>query len=80
MDSVKIRKIEGKDFEEVRDVSVASFSDTIACRLTVKGISTFSEIAESNIFFNRMKEVNIIHVAEKANKAEGVIENSEGLV
>lgn len=73
-----IRKMEEKDIEAVSTVCLASFSKSIAGTLSDKGVSTFSEIAASSAFLKRMKEDNLMLVAECGGEIEGVIELREG--
>ena len=76
--SVKIRELEEKDLEAVSEICMDSFSKSVAGTLTVEGISTFSKIASSDSFLNRMKEDNVILVAECNGRIEGVVELKEG--
>lgn len=76
--SVKIREMEAKDLEAVSTICMDSFSKSVAGTLSEEGISTFSKIASSASFLNRMKEDNVILVAERHGRIEGVIELKEG--
>jgi GNAT superfamily N-acetyltransferase len=70
--------MEEKDLEAVSAICIASFSKSVAKTLSEDGISTFSKIAASNAFLSRMKEDNLMLVAECDGKIEGVIELKEG--
>ncbi|WP_037072457.1 GNAT family N-acetyltransferase [Psychromonas arctica] len=67
-----------KDVEAVSAICIVSFLRSIADTLSKEGISTFSTIAASNAFLDRMKGDNLILVAEDDGKIEGVIELKEG--
>ncbi|WP_027695625.1 GNAT family N-acetyltransferase [Vibrio litoralis] len=73
-----VRKMEEKDIEAVSAICMASFWQSVADTLSDEGISTFSKIAASNAFLDRMKGDNLMLVAEKNGKIEGVIELKEG--
>lgn len=73
-----VRKMEEKDLEAVSATCMASFLQSVAGTLTEEGVSTFSKIAASNAFLDRMKGDNLILVAEIDGKVEGVIELKEG--
>lgn len=73
-----IRKVEEKDVEAVSATCMASFLRSVAGTLSEEGISTFSNIAASSAFLDRMKGDNLMLVAEKDGKIEGVIELKEG--
>jgi GNAT superfamily N-acetyltransferase len=75
---VIVRKMEEKDVEAVSATCMASFLRSVADTLTEEGVSTFSNIATSNAFLDRMKGDNLMLVAEKDGKIEGVIELKEG--
>lgn len=75
---MNIRKIQDKDIAAVSSVCLNSFNDSIAISLTNKGISTFSKIASISAFCDRVKEDNLIHVAEDNGTIKGVIELKEG--
>ncbi|WP_210798698.1 GNAT family N-acetyltransferase [Pseudoalteromonas ostreae] len=70
--------MEEKDIEAVSATCMASFLRSVADTLSEEGISTFSKIAASNAFLDRMKGDNLILVSEKNGKIEGVIELKEG--
>ncbi len=73
-----IREIEEKDIEAVSAVCLASFLKSVAGTLSEEGILTFSKIAASPAFIERMKEDNLMLVAECGGEIEGVIELKEG--
>lgn len=73
-----VRKMEEKDVEAVSATCMASFLRSVAGKLSEEGVSTFSNIAASNAFLDRMKADNLMLVAEKDGKIEGVIELKEG--
>ncbi len=75
---MNIREIKEKDIEAVSAVCLASFSTSVAGSLPEEGILTFSKIASSVAFLNRMKEDNLMLVAECDGKVVGVIELKEG--
>jgi len=75
---VIVRKMNEKDLGAVSAVCLASFSKSVAGTLSEEGISTFSKIAASDAFLNRMKEDNLMLVAECDGEIEGVIELKEG--
>ena len=74
---MKIRKMEEKDLDAVSAICMDSFSQSVADTLSVEGVSTFSKIAASDSFLSRMKEDNLILVAEYSGRIEGVIELKE---
>jgi predicted N-acetyltransferase YhbS len=76
--SVKIREIVKGDIEAVSAVCLASFSKSVAGSLSEEGISTFAKIAASDAFLKRMREDNLMLVAECDGEIEGVIELKEG--
>lgn len=73
-----IRKMEEKDIEDVSATCMASFLRSVADTLSEEGISTFSKIAASNAFLDRIKGDNLMLVSENNGKIEGVIELKEG--
>ncbi|WP_212652364.1 GNAT family N-acetyltransferase [Marinomonas sp. CT5] len=73
-----IRKMEEKDLEAVSAVCMDSFLQSVADTLSDEGISTFSSISRCNAFLDRMKQDNLMLVAENEGKIEGVIELKEG--
>ena len=75
---MKIRKMEEKDLDAVSAICMDSFSKSVAGTLLAEGLSTFSKIADSDSFLNRMKEDNLMLVAECNGRIEGVIELKEG--
>lgn len=75
---MNIREIEEKDIEAVSAICLASFSESVADTLSEEGISSFAKIAASDAFLNRMKEDNLMLVAERDGEIEGVIELKEG--
>jgi len=75
---VNIRRFESKDAEAVSIICLDSFLKSVAGTLSDDGISTFSRIAASDSFRNRMKEDNVILVAENDKGVKGVIELKEG--
>ena len=76
--SVKIREVKEKDLETVSKICMDSFSKSVASTLSVEGISTFSKIASRVSLLDRMKEDNLILIAECSGRIEGVIELKEG--
>ncbi|MCB0191708.1 MAG: GNAT family N-acetyltransferase [Anaerolineae bacterium] len=70
--------MEEKDLEAVSTLCMVSFSNSVAGTLSGEGVSTFSKIASSDAFRTRMKEDNVILVAECNGRIEGVIELKEG--
>lgn len=75
---MNIREIEEKDIEAVSAVCLASFSKSVAGTLSEEGVLTFSKIASSDAFLNRMQEDNVMLVAECDEEIKGVIELKEG--
>lgn len=73
-----IRKMKEKDLDAVSATCMNSFLASVADTLSNEGILTFTNIAKSNAFLDRMKKDNLILVAEKDGKIEGVIELKEG--
>lgn len=73
-----VRKMDEKDVEAVSATCIASFLRSLADTLSEEGGSTFSNIAASNAFLDRMKGDNLMLVAENDGKIEGVIELKEG--
>ncbi len=69
-----IRKAEERDLEAVSAICMASFSKSVAGTLSEEGISTFSKLAASDAFRNRMTEDNLILVAECEGKIEGILD------
>jgi len=70
--------MEEKDVKPVSAICMASFLRSVADTLSQEGISTFSNIAATNAFLDRMKGDNLMLVAENNGKIEGVIELKEG--
>ncbi|MCP8687302.1 GNAT family N-acetyltransferase [Marinobacterium sedimentorum] len=75
---MNIREIDEKDLEDVSAICIASFSVSVAGTLSDEGVSAFLKIAASDAFLNRMKEDNVMLVAECDGRIEGVIELKEG--
>lgn len=75
---MKIREIKERDVEAVSAVCLASFSTSIASSLSEEGVLTFSKIASSDSFLKRIKEDNLMLIAECGEKIVGVIELKEG--
>ena len=73
-----VRKMDEKDVEAVSATCIASFLRSVADTLSEEGQATFSNIAASNAFLDRMKGDNLMLVAENDGKIEGVIELKEG--
>ncbi|MCP1340549.1 GNAT family N-acetyltransferase [Idiomarina sp. M1R2S28] len=73
-----IRKMEEKDLEAVSAICLASFLQSVADSLSDEGVSTFSTIAASHSFGERMKGDNLMLVAESDGKTVGVIELKQG--
>jgi len=70
--------MEEKDVKAVSATCMASFLQSVADTLSQEGVSTFSNIAATNAFLDRMKGDNLILVADNNGKIEGVIELKEG--
>jgi GNAT superfamily N-acetyltransferase len=75
---VKVRKIEDKDIDAVSEICMASFSKSVVGTLSEDGALSFSKIAASEAFLSRMREDNVILVAESDEVIKGVIELKEG--
>ena len=75
---MNIREVENKDVEAISVICMNSFLKSVADTLSDEGVSTFSKIASSDSFLNRMKEDNLILVAENGEEIKGVIELKEG--
>jgi GNAT superfamily N-acetyltransferase len=75
---VKVRKIEDKDIDAVSEICMASFSKSVVGTLSEDGALSFSKIAASEAFLSRMREDNVILVAERDEVIKGVIELKEG--
>lgn len=75
---MNIREMKEKDLEAVSTICIDSFSKSVAGTLSEEGVSTFAKIASSDAFLNRMKEDNLMLVAECNGRIEGVIELKEG--
>lgn len=73
-----VRKMEEKDLAAVSATCIASFLQSVADTLSEEGVSTFSKIAASNAFLDRMNGDNVMLVADSDGKIEGVIELKEG--
>ncbi len=73
-----VRKMEEKDLEAVSATCMASFLQSVAYTLSEEGVATFSKIAASDSFLERMKGDNLMLVAEDNGQIEGVIELKEG--
>lgn len=73
-----IRKIENKDTQAVSEICMNSFLNSIAATLADEGVATFTKIAAGDSFINRMKEDNLILVAETNGVIKGIIELKEG--
>ncbi|MDO8827204.1 GNAT family N-acetyltransferase [Methylophaga sp.] len=73
-----VRKMEEKDLAAVTATCMASFLQSVADTLSEEGIATFSKIAESNAFLDRMNGDNVMLVADNDGNIEGVIELKEG--
>ncbi|MBR9882958.1 MAG: GNAT family N-acetyltransferase [Oceanospirillales bacterium] len=67
-----------KDIEAVSALCIASFSKSVADSLSEEGVLTFSKIAAGDAFLKRMKEDNVMLVAESGGEIEGIIELKEG--
>lgn len=65
-----IRKMEERDIEAVSATCMASFWQSVAGTLSEEGILTFSKIAASSAFLDRMKGDNLMLVAEVDGKME----------
>jgi len=77
---IKIRKVKDKDIQAISTICMDSFLRSVAETLPDEdeGISTFSTIAASESFLNRMTEDNLILVAEIHEEIKGIIELKEG--
>lgn len=75
---MKVRKIEDKDIDAVSEICMASFSKSVVGTLSEDGALSFSKIAASEAFLSRMREDNVILVAESDEVIKGVIELKEG--
>lgn len=75
---MKVRKIEDKDIDAVSEICMASFSKSVVGTLSEDGALSFSKIAASEAFLSRMREDNVILVAERDEVIKGVIELKEG--
>ncbi len=75
---MNIRKIENKDTQAVSTICMNAFLKSIAGTLTDEGVATFTKIAASDAFLKRIKEDNLILVAEHNHEIMGVIELKEG--
>jgi GNAT superfamily N-acetyltransferase len=75
---VNIREMEQRDLEAVSAICIDSFSQSVAGSLSKAGVATFSSIAASSAFLNRMQQDNVMFVAERDGKINGVIELKEG--
>ena len=75
---MRIREIEEKDLEAVSAICMDAFSATVAGSLSAEAASTFSEIASSASFLERMRKDNLILVAECNRWIGGVVELKEG--
>lgn len=73
-----VRKMNEKDADAVNAICMVSFLHSVADTLSEEGKTTFSNIAASNAFLDRLKGDNIILVAESDGQIEGVIELKEG--
>jgi predicted N-acetyltransferase YhbS len=73
-----IRAMTKEDVEAVSSVCLASFSTSVADSLPQEGVLTFAKIASSVAFLKRMKEDNLMLIAECDSKIVGVIELKEG--
>ncbi|MBT0964115.1 GNAT family N-acetyltransferase [Denitromonas iodatirespirans] len=76
--SVIVRKMAENDLEAVSAICMSSFLGSVADTSSCEGVSTFSKIAASNAFLDRMKGDNLMLVAEDNGKIEGIIEFKEG--
>ena len=61
-----IREIQEQDIEAVSIVCLQSFSHSVANSLSEAGSTTFSHIASTKAFRERLKEDNLIYVAEQS--------------
>lgn len=75
---MNIRKIESIDTQAVSEICMNSFLKSIADTLSDEGIATFTKIAASDSFLKRMKEDNLLLVAEYNHEIMGIIELKEG--
>lgn len=74
-----IRPMQARDAGTVSTICMASFSQAVADTLTAEGVATFSKIAASNAFLDRMQGDNRMLVAELGGGSiAGVIELKEG--
>jgi len=70
--------MEKADIEAVSRICMDSFSKSVAGTLSEEGRVTFSKIAASDAFLNRMHEDNVMLVAERDGRIDGVVELKEG--
>jgi len=75
---VIVRKMEETDLEAVSAICIASFTRSVADSLSEQGIATFTNIAASDAFLERMNGDNMMLVAERNGEVQGVIELKEG--
>ena len=75
---VNIREIKAQDVEAVSAICLASFLTSVADSLPEEGVLTFANIASSDAFITRMKQDNVMLVAECDGSIEGVIELKQG--
>lgn len=73
-----IRRVEQKDLARISSICMKAFMCNVAPNLSNEGVVTFRGIASEDSFSNRIKDDNIILVAETNEKVQGVIELKEG--
>lgn len=73
-----VRKMKETDVAAVSAVCMASFTCSVADSLTEQGVSTFTKIAASEAFLERMNGDNVVLVAEVHGEIQGIIELKAG--
>ncbi|MGF1613022.1 MAG: GNAT family N-acetyltransferase [Gammaproteobacteria bacterium] len=73
-----VRQMEETDLEAVSAVCIASFTRSVADSLSEQGITTFTKIAASEAFSERMNGDNVMLVADNNGEVQGVVELKEG--
>lgn len=78
VETVNIREMHDRDVDAVSAICMAAFSQAVADTLSDEGVATFSNIAATNAFLDRMQGDNRLLVAENHGTIVGVIELKEG--
>ncbi|MCH2041017.1 MAG: GNAT family N-acetyltransferase [Saccharospirillaceae bacterium] len=73
-----IRELEEKDLNAVSTICMESFLHSVAETVSDEGITTFSNIAAYDAFFDRMQGDNLMLAAQNGSNIEGIIELKEG--